>query len=97
MKNAEHIAAVIAKRKKTKKEQKMTILDPITTTNQERLAALRSSSPNDHAAVVEGFMIPHAFGSAVEMVQHAKTATKIINKPIRVLNPSGEYMGRFTP
>lgn len=75
----------------------MIILDPIKATNQERISALRTSSPHDHAAVVEGYLIPHAFGSAVEMVQHAKTATKIINEPIRVITPSGEYMGRFTP
>ncbi len=73
------------------------ILDPITSTNQERMNALRQSPISNHSAIVEGYLIPHAYGTAVEMVQHVKETVKKINLPMRILTPEGNYMMRVTP
>jgi hypothetical protein len=73
------------------------ILDPITSKNQERCDALHQSKNTDHSAIVEGYLIPHAYGTAVEMVRHVKETVKKINLPMRILTPEGNYMMRVTP
>jgi hypothetical protein len=74
-----------------------TILDPINATNQERLNTLRQSPVTTHCAIVEGYLIPHAYGSAVEMVNHVKETVNKIKLPMRILSPEGNAMMRVTP